>query len=46
MKIDGRARPAAKGDRRIAIIGTHMLLYSSEAEKLRAVLRDVFGSNH
>src|SRR5215831_17569759 len=27
----------------MAIIGTHMLLYSTEAEKLRATLRDVFG---
>ena len=27
----------------MAIIGTHALLYTSEAEKLRAVLRDVFG---
>ena len=27
----------------MAIIGTHMLLYSSEAEALRAMLRDVFG---
>lgn len=25
------------------IIGTHILFYSSEAEKLRAMLRDVFG---
>lgn len=27
----------------MAIIGAHMLFYSSEAEKLRAQLRDVFG---
>jgi hypothetical protein len=27
----------------MAITGTHMLFYTSEAEKLRAVLRDVFG---
>jgi predicted enzyme related to lactoylglutathione lyase len=27
----------------MAIIGTHMLLYSSEPEKLRATMRDVFG---
>lgn len=27
----------------MAIIGTHMLLYSSEAEALRATLRDAFG---
>jgi predicted enzyme related to lactoylglutathione lyase len=27
----------------MAIIGAHMLLYSSEPEKLRATLRDVFG---
>lgn len=27
----------------MAITGTHTLLYSSEPEKLRAVLRDVFG---
>ena len=30
----------------MAIIGTHALLYSSEPEKLRAVLRDVFGWTH
>ena len=27
----------------MAIIGAHALLYTTEAEKLRAVLRDVFG---
>src|SRR6185437_5938013 len=27
----------------MAIIGAHMLLYSSEADALRAVLRDTFG---
>ena len=27
----------------MAIVGTHMLLYSSEPEALRAMLRDVFG---
>jgi len=27
----------------MAIIGAHMLLYSSEADSLRATLRDVFG---
>lgn len=27
----------------MAITGTHMLLYSSEADALRATLRDVFG---
>jgi len=30
----------------MAIIGTHALLYTSEAEKLRAMLRDVFGFRH
>jgi hypothetical protein len=30
----------------VGIIGTHMLLYSSEPEALRAVLRDVFGWSH
>jgi hypothetical protein len=30
----------------MAIIGAHALLYSSEPEKLRAVLRDVFGWPH
>ena len=30
----------------MAIIGAHVLLYSSEPEKLRAVLRDVFGFRH
>ena len=30
----------------MAITGTHMLLYTSEPEALRAVLRDVFGWQH
>ena len=30
----------------MAITGAHMLLYTSEPEKLRAVLRDVFGFKH
>jgi hypothetical protein len=30
----------------MAITGTHTLLYSSEPEQLRAVLRDVFGFKH
>ena len=30
----------------MAINGTHMLFYTSEAEKLRAMLRDVFGFKH
>jgi catechol 2,3-dioxygenase-like lactoylglutathione lyase family enzyme len=30
----------------MAIVGAHVLLYSSEPEKLRAVLRDVFGFRH
>jgi predicted enzyme related to lactoylglutathione lyase len=30
----------------MAIIGTHALLYTSEPEKLRATLRDVFGWKH
>jgi len=30
----------------MAITGAHILLYSSEPEKLRAVLRDVFGWKH
>lgn len=30
----------------MAIIGAHMLLYTSEPEKLRAMLRDVFGWPH
>jgi len=30
----------------MAIVGTHMLFYSSEPEKLRALLRDVFGWKH
>ena len=30
----------------MAINGTHMLFYTSEAEKLRAMLRDVFGFTH
>jgi hypothetical protein len=30
----------------MAIIGTHALLYTTEAEKLREILRDVFGFPH
>jgi predicted enzyme related to lactoylglutathione lyase len=30
----------------MAIIGTHTLIYTSEPEALRAVLRDVFGFSH
>jgi hypothetical protein len=30
----------------MAIIGTHALLYSSQPEELRAVLRDAFGWDH
>ena len=30
----------------MAITGTHALLYTSEPEQLRAVLRDVFGWDH
>jgi len=30
----------------MAIIGTHMLLYTTEAEQLRAVFRDVFKWRH
>jgi hypothetical protein len=30
----------------MAIIGAHLLLYTSEAEALRAMLRDVFGWKH
>jgi predicted enzyme related to lactoylglutathione lyase len=30
----------------MAIVGAHMLLYTPEAEKLRASLRDVFGWKH
>ena len=30
----------------MAIIGAHMLLYTTEPEALRAVLRDVFGFKH
>ena len=30
----------------MAITGAHMLLYTSEPEALRAVLRDVFGFSH
>lgn len=30
----------------MAITGTHMLLYTSEPDDLRAVLRDVFGFSH
>ena len=30
----------------MAIIGAHVLLYSPEAEALRATLRDVFGFHH
>jgi hypothetical protein len=30
----------------MAIVGAHMLLYTSEPEALRAMLRDVFGLSH
>ena len=30
----------------MAITGTHMLFYTSEADQLRAMLRDVFGFKH
>ena len=30
----------------MAIVGAHMLLYTSEPEALRATLRDVFGWKH
>ena len=30
----------------MSITGTHMLFYTSEPEKLRAMLRDVFGFKH
>jgi Glyoxalase/Bleomycin resistance protein/Dioxygenase superfamily len=30
----------------MAIFGAHMLLYTTEPEKLRAMLRDVFGLQH
>ena len=30
----------------MGIIGTHMLLYTSQPEELRAVLRDVFGLDY
>ena len=30
----------------MAVFGTHMLLYTSEPEALRAMLRDVFGWSH
>lgn len=30
----------------MAVTGTHVLLYSSEAEKVRAIFRDVFGWKH
>ena len=30
----------------MAVTGAHVLLYSSEPDKLRAVLRDVFKWNH
>jgi predicted enzyme related to lactoylglutathione lyase len=30
----------------VAITGTHMLFYTTEPEKLRAMLRDVFGWKH
>jgi hypothetical protein len=30
----------------MAVTGTHSLLYTSEPEKLRAMLRDVFGFKH
>jgi len=30
----------------VVITGAHMLLYSSEPEKVRAIFRDVFGWKH
>ena len=30
----------------MAINGTHMLFYTTEADELRAMLRDVFGFKH
>ena len=30
----------------MAVIGAHVLLYTSEAEKVRSLLRDVFGWKH
>jgi hypothetical protein len=30
----------------VAIVGTHLLLYTPEPEALRATLRDVFGWSH
>jgi catechol 2,3-dioxygenase-like lactoylglutathione lyase family enzyme len=30
----------------VAIVGAHVLLYTAEPERLRAVLRDVFGWRH
>jgi hypothetical protein len=30
----------------MAIVGAHMLLYTSQPDALRATLRDVFGWNH
>ncbi len=45
----GRHPPVERqreGELAMAITGIHTLLYSSEPEKLREVLRDVFGWNH
>jgi predicted enzyme related to lactoylglutathione lyase len=48
MRARGRDRvlgfSSAEDD--VAITGAHILLYTSEAEKLRATLRDVFGWKH
>jgi catechol 2,3-dioxygenase-like lactoylglutathione lyase family enzyme len=40
------ASPEREGGSEVAIIGSHMLLYSTEPEALRATLRDAFGFEH
>src|SRR4029077_3287958 len=39
----GDRREPAEGDRQVTITGAHVLLYSPEADALRAVLGDTFG---
>src|SRR6188768_3084775 len=44
-RVHGRGHPGRVMGT-MAIIGAHTLLYSSEPDKLRAVLRDAFGLAH
>jgi hypothetical protein len=45
-RVDFAKNEAHKVEDRMSIIGAHALLYSSQADELRAMLRDVFGLEH